>query len=972
MKKLLISLLMLCSITAAWAGDGDGTKEHPYTGEWDASVLIPQLKKGDHLAYNCVINGGEINVLDDYLDEIEVISQLTSWAVGSLVAEDYNDYIEINSPEKRQKQTFIITEVNVPENDIYLITGHYSGCYDYRGNGSEDFPFIGEWAASELKPKLKAGSRIGLECVITGNAISVEDIRLNKTISDAKSVWIPRSYIGNENVDITYEQYGKDNSFDRRKNQSFIVAYVNPAGTDLDMQGYFSGFYSNPDADGFVHVGSAEQMWIILRGNSNVKANDHAKIKLTQNIYLSDINRDDDTFCSTFYGIFDGDGHTIYGDHYGDDSTRRRGRTYLVTYSDGATFKNFTIKQIRVDNRDHDNQCIITSQAKNNSVFENITIDNVSVYTSGSSVGAVTGKAENCTFTNITVKNSDFTANKSNSGAVVGYADYCHFANIKVDHCESTARGEAAGGVIGKTWQPCTFDSVEVSHTFIKTEEWYAGGIIGHTVQSKFTNCTVDDQSCVFAQGSGYLGEAGGIAGTSNNDTFNNCINSALVACGTQRAGGIVGASLAHTKIEDCLNTGMIISADMETVKNSLRVNYINKTGMTCVTKTYKGKEYVIRKYTGGCKGGTMFGGIIGDVGEVYEDMWNFGISRCTNLGSIYSKGDEYEHDNENGSVGGIVGMDRYVQIVDCLSDFDCSSGVKGICGVVISRAYISGCLNVTKQRDYTILDATSFYCSKNFSMTTATGLTGVTKTSETELKNGTVCHQQSKAWEQNIGTDPYPTPTGDKGLYHTRTVSGEYGTVCLPFSVKSDDNIKYYKLDTNKDDGQDIKLVFKYVEDVIKEDTPLLYRAVEAEGADADNPVEICFNSAGDGFTSLSSANHTGTPWCMWGTFDGKTIEGTSAKYYCVFSDGEFKNMATMTIPPYQTYLYLNSQTIDEFAGKSIKIVLEDKDDIATAISSLPTSEGWAGSSYSVTGTKVDSNYRGIVIQNGKKYVRK
>ncbi|MBQ0022569.1 MAG: hypothetical protein KBT29_04950, partial [Prevotellaceae bacterium] len=59
------------------------------------------------------------------------------------------------------------------------------------------------------------------------------------------------------------------------------------------------------------------------------------------------------------------------------------------------------------------------------------------------------------------------------------------------------------------------------------------------------------------------------------------------------------------------------------------------------------------------------------------------------------------------------------------------------------------------------------------------------------------------------------------------------------------------------------------------------------------------------------------------------------------------------------------------------VRIVVEDEDGTTSIItpsewSSLPSREGWGGSSYSVMGTEVNNSYRGIVIRNGKKYIRK
>ena len=60
----------------------------------------------------------------------------------------------------------------------------------------------------------------------------------------------------------------------------------------------------------------------------------------------------------------------------------------------------------------------------------------------------------------------------------------------------------------------------------------------------------------------------------------------------------------------------------------------------------------------------------------------------------------------------------------------------------------------------------------KNYSLTTNKDAHHVNRTTAAKIKSGEICHLLGAAWEQNVGTDAYPTPTGSKqGVYHTQRI---------------------------------------------------------------------------------------------------------------------------------------------------------------------------------------------------------
>lgn len=431
------------------------------------------------------------------------------------------------------------------------------------------------------------------------------------------------------------------------------------------------------DADDFVTVESSEQMRNIIQGN------DHAKIRLTNDIYLSDIANN--TLCYVFYGTLDGDGHTIYGNH---DETLQK-RTFLFDYTEGATFRNLTFKNIHINNDEGDNQGIIASQASKSSTFENITFDNVLLNPVVSHVGVVVAQANSCTFKNIKVLNSTFSTRDSmlpefitedsrrylgmvvgvavrcnfdyievnNCQATddsqigsVGYADVCNFNNIEVVNCQITADDCYGGGVVG--WvQNSNFSNVDVQGCYIRAGGHTVGGIAGNSYNCKYTNCQVKDQTCIF----GDSGKAGGIVGESNGGELHNCINSALVASDGEYIGGMVGEGQALT--HHCLNTGIVISIDEDDLGGVFNKYKSKSFGTPVTTFNYDAKLYSVQQLDAASKelidNDDCVAGIIGRTRE------NSTIKNCLNYAPYYSKGDY---------VGGIVGYIYGGAVLNCIN----------------------------------------------------------------------------------------------------------------------------------------------------------------------------------------------------------------------------------------------------------------------------------------------------------------
>ena len=225
--------------------------------------------------------------------------------------------------------------------------------------------------------------------------------------------------------------------------------------------------------------------------------------------------------------------------------------------------------------------------------------------------------------------------------------------------------------------------------------------------------------------------------------------------------------------------------------------------------------------------------------------------------------------------------------------------------------------------------------------------------------------------WQQNLGKDLYPVP-GDKGLYHTRTVSNQYGTVCLPYPLKSDDDIKYYELKTatTTADGE-VKLQFQYAE-TVSPGTPVVFAAANGEVTFNDvnymNPAYIPADFA------LSVETGEGD-WKMHSHPFEKVFEGEEAKTVYYLTGDKIKNAKKTTVAPYHAYFRGPSiETLTAAGAKAISIVLEDEDGMTTGLEFVgeelvPVQQG--GKAYTIMGTEASEGYRGIVIKNGKKVLQ-
>lgn len=483
MKKLLFTIMMLCSIAAASAAGpatGSGAEDNPYKGEWYIPDLTEVIMRGDHLAYDCYLkNGYYITVIDTKLD-VKLADHQLSLYVGDPLREtpwsQYAEYSAYNSFEQRLEQTFIVTDLKYversptfPELTIY---GHYSGNYD-RGDGTPQKPYASEWQVSELATLLKPGDCLAYDCVIEGGKVTVNDTKLGNTaVVTAQTSWT----VGDA-IDATpysdYSTYCQHNTPLQRKHQQFVLTAVSHDGDELTLTGYYSGLYDLArDAEGYYLVATAQDL------KSVIQSDNAAKVRLADNVNVAGIG----TLCGTFRGIIDGacqvwdqDSLAYVEGSHSLTGGRREGiiDSPLFDNVEDAVIKNVTFRSFRIEEESNDNFGLVARTASNTK-FTSLGFDHVSLFQDKDNAGIVVGKATNkCEFLGVITNSCDVTIDGRNAGGIVGYSEECSYATCVTLFTSSVYAD-------GRTWGVIGFDpGLEAN----------AGGIVGRSKKDQFLGC---------------------------------------------------------------------------------------------------------------------------------------------------------------------------------------------------------------------------------------------------------------------------------------------------------------------------------------------------------------------------------------------------------------------------------------------------------------------------------------------------
>ncbi len=219
--------------------------------------------------------------------------------------------------------------------------------------------------------------------------------------------------------------------------------------------------------------------------------------------------------------------------------------------------------------------------------------------------------------------------------------------------------------------------------------------------------------------------------------------------------------------------------------------------------------------------------------------------------------------------------------------------------------------------------------------------------------------------WQQNLGTDEAPVP-GNKGVYHTRNVSNQYGTVCLPYALKSDDAIRYYTFDASSVANSETKLNFNYAETVAP-GTPVLFKVADTG--------DIAMCDAYDGWAASPVAPASAADWNFTGTFEQCNFTDDETENIYFVSGGAIKHSSTkVDIKPYRAYFEgpsINELTSNGSTPARVSIVVDDEEAATLQLITEDLVSGQNAKTYTLFGTEAGEGYRGIVIRDGKKVVR-
>lgn len=242
-----------------------------------------------------------------------------------------------------------------------------------------------------------------------------------------------------------------------------------------------------------------------------------------------------------------------------------------------------------------------------------------------------------------------------------------------------------------------------------------------------------------------------------------------------------------------------------------------------------------------------------------------------------------------------------------------------------------------------------------------------------TYLLNGSTNDpSKSLSWQQEFGVDPFPV-FGNKGVYYSRNLSDKsngFGTVCMPYDLKSDEEKSYYVFSESTEDGEAVTLTFEFVE-ILPAGTPALF---------VGTPGEISFYGAGDGWAT-APVNPESGDWRFMGTYHSQAFEGADAsdKYY--ISGGAIKHGSKVQIDPFRAYII--GQDYDELMGNSgnpqearVLIAIDDENGQSTALKLVYDADAIrsarSNKSYTLYGTLAGEGHRGLVVRNGQVIMEK
>ncbi|GEM_PF-2480310 len=194
------------------------------------------------------------------------------------------------------------------------------------------------------------------------------------------------------------------------------------------------------------------------------------------------------------------------------------------------------------------------------------------------------------------------------------------------------------------------------------------------------------------------------------------------------------------------------------------------------------------------------------------------------------------------------------------------------------------------------------------------------------------------------------------QSVTYTRSMTTDWGTICLPYEVKSNDDVQYYELMGATADELSFRPVTK-----VAAGQPAVFRKLTS-GSDVEiNAENVVLKPAGQ---YLTTAETVPSNWIMNGTLTGTTIQGMD-KYFVAQNKFWIAEDET-EVKPYRGWF----QTTTPNNTRSMVISVIDGD--ATSVLTIDGNGNLTeGQMYDLSGRKVNANAKGIVIQNKKLIIK-
>lgn len=199
---------------------------------------------------------------------------------------------------------------------------------------------------------------------------------------------------------------------------------------------------------------------------------------------------------------------------------------------------------------------------------------------------------------------------------------------------------------------------------------------------------------------------------------------------------------------------------------------------------------------------------------------------------------------------------------------------------------------------------------------------------------------------------------TAHNATYY-RAQGNEWGTVCLPFALQSDQTIQYYTLATVSGSS----MWFNPIQNV-DANTPVVFRRL------AGNEINVSDTNAPIYVNGTETENTDATNWQLKGTYKPVVISNQNGNLYYI-AQNQFWNATqaanNVKVPAYRAYF----ETTTPVSARSFTLFIGDGDN-TTEIGTI-NADGTIETApvYNIAGQRLSTTTKGINIINGKKIIK-